>query len=72
MIDRPVLIVKAGKDHYMKPAVFEEMHTHIANSELLDMPEATHYSVWVDPHRQQIINAIRGIIDKQRINDKQP
>ena len=41
-IDRPTLIVAAGRDTFFAPSVAEEMHAHIKGSELIVYPEATH------------------------------
>lgn len=41
-IDRPTLIVAAGRDTFFPPSVAADMHAHIKGSELLVFPEATH------------------------------
>jgi pimeloyl-ACP methyl ester carboxylesterase len=41
-IRRPVLIVTAGKDDFFAPAIGDQMHANIKDSELIHYPAATH------------------------------
>ncbi len=61
-IDRPTLIVAAGRDTFFAPSVAREMHRHIRGSELIVFPDATH-RVQVT-NVKELVPAIRDFITR--------
>jgi pimeloyl-ACP methyl ester carboxylesterase len=62
-IDRPTLIVAAGRDSFFAPSVAREMHSHIRGSELIVFPDATH-RVQVT-NVKELVPAIRDFITRR-------
>lgn len=62
-IERPTLIVKAGRDQFVPSEVTDAVHLHIRGSELIDFPDATHEV----PREKsaEIIGALRDFIARR-------